>query len=241
MPSGVRRKGGGQPAGAFAPYLSGKPQNLRQECPPTLRRCSVVRTSDLQVRRHLRHLRPSGRPTLLTSDLRPSGQYHVRTLQGSSDEDLLSCPVRALRIYLRRTNTARGKRRRLLLPINPANNKVRDITANTVSSWVKKTIVQAYSQSGSLLEDEYIRKLYGVNTQESANFHRAAHEVRAQSTSYKFDSTHHSLEAIMRMCYWRSSSVFTHFYLRDITLEDREHLHRLSTCAAPGYKDARCP
>lgn len=174
-------------------------------------------------------------------DLSLPRTYLVKALQGSSDEDLLSCPVRALQIYLDRTKSVRGKRRRLLLPIDPTSTKVKDITANTVSSWVKKTIVQAYSRSGSFTEDEYVRNLYGVDSQESANFHRAAHEVRAQSASYRFDSTHHSLEAIMRACYWRSSSVFTNFYLRDITLEDREHLLRLSTCAAPGRPDTRRP
>ena len=146
-----------------------------------------------------------------------------------------------LRIYLKRTKEARGKRHRLLLPVDPNNTKVRDITANTVSSWVKNTILQAYSRSGSPLHDEYLRRLYGVDAQEDVDFHRAAHEVRAQSASYKFLSTNQSLEAILRACYWRSSTVFTHFYLRDITVEDREHLYRLSTCAPPGCQDSRNP
>ena len=167
--------------------------------------------------------------------------YHIKQLQGSSQEDMFSCPVRALRIYLKRTKADRGKRQRLLLPVDPTNTKVRDITANTVSSWVKNTIIQAYSRSGSPLQDEYLRRLYGVDAQEDANFHRAAHEVRAQSASYKFLSTNQSLEAILRACYWRSSTVFTHFYLRDITVEDREHLNRLSTCALPGCQDSRDP
>ena len=149
-----QKKGGGAARRRLRPLFERKtsehPTGVSSD-PPTLQRRPDLRPPSPPNLRHLRHLRPSGRPTLLTSDLRPSGGYHVRTLQGSSDEDLVSCPVRAPRIYLRRTQTARGKRRRLPLPLVPANMKVRDTTTKIVSSWIKNTIIQAYSRSGTLL------------------------------------------------------------------------------------------
>ena len=154
---------------------------------------------------------------------------------------MLSCPVRALRIYLDRTKEIRGTRRRLLLPIVQDKDKPRDIAANTVSSWIKNTVLKAYSSSGQFLHDDHVRRLYNVGDQEAADLNRAAHEVRAQSASYKFDSTNQSLSTIMRACYWRSPTVFTDFYLRDISMEDREHLLRLSSRVLQGDKDAPPP
>ena len=167
--------------------------------------------------------------------------YSLEALIKASSQDALLCPIRALRIYLSRTKPVRGPRRRLFLPLVPAGDKPRDITANTVSSWVKHTVMQAYARSTRPTHDQELRQLYGVDEKEVANFHRAAHESRAQSASYRFDKSHPSLAAIMKACYWRSSNVFINFYLREITMEDKEHLHRLSSLVLPGSKDVQRP
>ena len=169
-----------------------------------------------------------------------SRTYTLQELVPASSEDTLSCPVRALRIYLRRSKDVRDSRRRLFLPLIP-QGKIRDITANTLSSWIKKTVHMAYSPSGRPTHDAYLRRLYSVGDDEVANLHRSAHEIRAQSATYSFVSARHSLASIMKSCYWRSSTVFTNFYLRDITMEDTEHLLRLSTQVLQGGNDARVP
>ena len=159
--------------------------------------------------------------------------YVVRRLDAPSGEDAKCCPVRALRIYLDRTNNVRDRRRRLFLSINP---KVRDIVANTVSSWIKSTILQAYSPSGDLAHDEQLRRIYEITPDERAklNLHRPAHEVRAQSASYRFASTNCALTAILKACYWKRSHVFITYYLRDVTVKDKERLYRLSHQVFPG-------
>ena len=102
------------------------------------------------------------------------------------------------------------------------------MAASTVSSWIKSTVLKAYSPSGDPAHDAQIRRMYDIGAQEVANLHRAAHEVRAQSASYSFASTHCALSAILKACYWRSSHVFTDFYLRDVTVEDRDRMYSLS-------------
>ena len=148
----------------------------------------------------------------------------------------MCCPVRALRIYLDRTRQHRDGRRRLFLPIN---QNTRDIVANTVSSWIKSTVLQAYCPSGDPAHDAQIRKMYSIGDEEVANLHRTAHEVLSQSTSYSFASTHCALSAILKACYWRSHHVFTDFYLRDVTVEDRDRMYRLSSQVFQGEAGPR--
>ena len=78
--------------------------------------------------------------------------YTLEALVPASREDLLSCPVRALRIYLQRTNEDKDSRRSLFLPVI-LQDKVRDIAANTLSSWIKQTVIKAHSHSGHPLHD----------------------------------------------------------------------------------------
>ena len=134
-------------------------------------------------------------------------------------------PVRALHIYLDRLKNVGDRRRRLFLS---TNMKIRDIVANTVSSWIKSTVIQAYSPSGDPAHDAQLRRIYGIGEDEVANLHRTAHEVRAQSASYSFASTNCALSAILKACYWRSRHVFIDYYLRDVTVEDRDRMYRLS-------------
>ena len=172
----------------------------------------------------------------LDKDPSASRVYYLHRLDAPSNEDAMCCPVRALRIYLNRTQQVRDGRRRLFLPIN---SSTRDIVANTVSSWIKSTVIQAYSPSGNPTHDAQIRRIYDISPEEVANLHRAAHEVRAQSTSYSFASTHCALPAILKACYWRSRHVFTDFYLRDVTVEDRDRMYRLSSQVFQGNAGPR--
>ena len=96
--------------------------------------------------------------------------------------------------------------------------------------------MQAYSPSGDYAHDQQLRRIYEIGPDEVAklNLHRPAHEVRAQSASYRFASTNCALTAILKACYWRDSHVFITHYLRDVTVKDRERLYRLSHQVFPG-------
>ena len=157
--------------------------------------------------------------------------YTLKAIQASSSEDTLSCPVRALKVYLERTANKRAGRNRLFLPIS---NSAKDISANTVSSWVKQTLLHCYAYSGKPLQDEFDRRLFSVSDSERQDFTRPAHEIRALSSTYAFAVHHHSLTAIMRACYWRCHTVFTSFYLKRVSIQDNKDLFRLASKILPG-------
>ena len=164
--------------------------------------------------------------------------YTIKTLQVASEEDRMSCPVRALRLYLRHTKAFRKGRRRLFLPISASAS---DITANTISHWVKQTLLLAYQTTGNPTEDAQDRHLFNISDEERRDFTRPAHEIRAQSASFAFASRHYSLASLLRSCYWRSHTVFTEFYLRDITVQDNKEMLHLAAQYLPGGQDPSPP
>lgn len=167
----------------------------------------------------------------LDSDPSAPRSYTIKALQTQEEEDRFSCPVRALRIYLRRTKARRQQNRRLFLPVSETSQ---DITANTVSHWIKQTLLLAYKSSGNFNQDDQTRRLFRISEEERENFTRPAHEIRALSSSYAFISRHHTLSSILKACYWRSHSVFTHFYLREVSVEDAQELMHLAAHILPG-------
>ena len=58
--------------------------------------------------------------------------------------------------------------------------------------------MQAYNPSGDFAHDEQLHRIYEIGPEEVANLHRPAHEVRAQSASYRFGSTNCVLSAILK-------------------------------------------
>ena len=117
------------------------------------------------------------------------------------------CPVRALRIYMERTDKIRsGSQKKLFISVQ--ENFDRDISKNTISGWLKKTVM----------------KCYEVASPDSQRLFRLkAHDVRALSSSWAFHRNA-SMENIMRACSWRSHNTFTGFYLRDLTMIQGEML-----------------
>ena len=119
--------------------------------------------------------------------------------RGASDQsDLLLCPIRALRIYFRRTSDRRTRDSHLLIPILGRRPSV---TKNTISNWITSVVRGAYDK-----KHVHLHQLHRVS----------AHEVRALATSWQFRHTL-SLEAVMDAASWRSHSTFSSFYLRDVT------------------------
>ena len=107
-------------------------------------------------------------------------------------------PVRALRVYLRRTRPFRRGRSRLFLPLRQAQE---DITAQTVSSWIRWVVKNAYAD---LAPDR------------ASRLHIKAHEVRAVATSTALDRNC-ALRDIIGAVGWRSDSTFAASYLRDLS------------------------
>ena len=109
------------------------------------------------------------------------------------DDDLLLCPVRALRFYLHRARSLSPLRHHLFVsPRRPS----RAMSKNAVSFFLREVIHAAGAarpEVGSL----------------------RAHEVRSVSTSVAFHRNW-SVSSALESATWASSSVFSSFYLRDI-------------------------
>ena len=137
----------------------------------------------------------------------PSTAYRGFTLRAmsaqmdKSDPDRTLCPVRALRFYLKRTESLRAGRRALFLPIR--RTKSGTLSPATISGWIRRAILLAYQVVG---KDAELRRLHSFR----------AHEVRALSASW--DALRNVATAdIMDACRWRSHNTFSTFYLRDLT------------------------
>lgn len=118
---------------------------------------------------------------------------------GRDDPDRLLCPVRSLKFYLKSTSSERGSNSRLWLPLIGK----RDVSASTISRWVKSTIQFAYDHLSS--EDKSVMQI-------------RPHELRALASSWAFFN-HAPLEEVLQAAYWRSATTFSSFYLRDVSSE----------------------
>ena len=146
-------------------------------------------------------------PEFLSKTQRPHASREpikIPALAPTLDRDLPDrnlCPVRALKYYVERSKRPflRRERKKLFLPLRESNP--REITAATISQWVKATVKQAYELTG---QSEELKRLAGIRT----------HELRALSTSWAFE-VGTSLEMVLQAGRWRSQSCFSDFYLRN--------------------------
>ena len=124
------------------------------------------------------------------------------------ESDIVICPVRALRIYLERTKHARsGESQRLFLPIRDATTSSGGVCANTISSWMSHTILEAY---------KYVEHELDVLQLCRAR----SHEIRAFNASWQ--ALHNvSVGDIMKSCRWKSVTTFADFYLRDMVVLEK--------------------
>lgn len=129
-------------------------------------------------------------------DRAPEDLY-LQALPVSKDRSL--CPVRALRVYLERTNSFRANRERLFLSLQ--TGRTHDISAQSVSSWLVNLIRMAHEKSGAPIPAE---------TQVRA------HDVRGVSTSvaWKYNVP---LSSLVQSAIWRSKNSFIEFYCKDLT------------------------
>ena len=122
------------------------------------------------------------------------------------EEDNLLCPIRALKIYVARTQRIRENKSLLFVSYKPGFTK--DIRSATISFWLKKLIRLCYDIA---------------KTAQPGPLAVRAHDIRAMSASLAFLSKV-PIERVMESCTWKSHNTFSSFYLRDLTLHSEEVL-----------------
>ncbi len=136
-------------------------------------------------------------------------------LSAGLEDDKFMCPVRAVRVYLQRTRDIRGDRRKLFVSYKSGFEK--EIHANTISSWLKKTILLCY---GGVSEED--QKITGVK----------AHQVRSVAASWAFHENV-SMDTIMSACTWKSHNTFSSYYLKDLAWM-KEEMYSLGPVVVAG-------
>jgi hypothetical protein len=144
--------------------------------------------------------------------LEPFKIHSLKRLVGSEQERKLD-PCRAVRTYIKRTETLR-KDRKLFL-ISPDHKVKGEISVNTISAWVSNLIQYVYRQPGQRARD-----LTG----------RTTHEVRAYAATLVHKGCW-SLEDVLQSGQWTSNQVFVEHYLRDLS-EQQDSIKRLGPIAA---------
>ena len=124
--------------------------------------------------------------------------FKVRSLNdfvGGAPEELLLCPVRALKIYPRKTDHLQPRPRSLFVsPRSP----LRALSKNAISFFLREVISQAQAR---VLDSGPSVRVW-------------AYSVRGVSTSASF-LRNYSVACILEAASWRSP-LFTTFYLKDI-------------------------
>jgi hypothetical protein len=135
--------------------------------------------------------------------------FAITAMKSDDAAELKLCPVRCLRAYILRSNPLRAYRQRLFIPFE--QTKTGNITANTITGWIKTIIRAAYDDAS----EEDIRVTGMQDT--IPNLFRPVHEIRALAGSLAWTVGNSSLKDIMAACYWKNHTVFTDHYLRDVT------------------------
>ncbi len=148
--------------------------------------------------------------------LQPFRIPSLRDLVGPASSDRKLCPVRAVKTYLHRTKSLRKDRKLLLLSYMQSGvHTEKEISVNTLSSWISQLIQFAYANPSKSAV-----KLSG----------KKAHELRAYSSSLVHKGCR-SMEDVLAAGQWASPNVFIDHYLRDFS-EQQDGLHRLGPIVA---------
>ena len=118
----------------------------------------------------------------------------LRDFVGNLPDKMLLCPVHALRTYIRRTCSLSPRPRSLF--VSP-HAPTRPLSKNALSFFIHSVILQS------------------LPSPPSSSSSVRAHTVHSVSISTAF-SRNISLSSILEAATWRSSTVFTSFYLQDV-------------------------
>ena len=122
--------------------------------------------------------------------------FSVRSLRdfvGNLPDELLLCPVRALRVYLHCTSSVSPRPRSLF--VSPGA-PTRPLSENALSFFIRSVILQSLPSPSSASSV-------------------CAHSMRAVATTTAFACSV-SLSSILEAATWGTSTVFTSFYLHDV-------------------------
>ena len=117
----------------------------------------------------------------------------------------LLCPVRAVKLYLRRTAPHRPECERLFLTTGP---NPKEIAKNTISFWLRKTIARAYELAGRSLPVPAPR----------------ARETRGIAPSLLYRKNF-ALPQVLSAGTWCRHATFTRHYLRDLAHKSLDTYH----------------
>ena len=153
-------------------------------------------------------------------DIDQRRKFIIPSLQDFTGPDLPErklCPIRALRMYLAKTEKRRSKQKQkaLFISINP--NRSKDISKSAIAMWLRNTIKLAHSNCS-----DHQAQLVSARP----------HEIRAVASSVAFDRSL-ALSQIMQTCTWKSNNCFTSFYLCDMSVQFPDHF-ALNPCVAAG-------
>ena len=125
---------------------------------------------------------------------------------GDLPDELLLCPVRALRLHISHVSLVSPRPRTLFVsPRSPS----RSLSKNALSFFFRDVISRAYSSPSSSSSSS------SSSLPSSSTSAFRAHSVRGVAASWAF-SRNAPLSSILAAATWSSSSVFTSFYLKDV-------------------------
>ena len=138
---------------------------------------------------------------------------------GSLPDELLLCPVRALGIFLRRTSSLSPCPHSLFVsPRCPS----RALSKNALLYFLRSVILQSLSSAppSSVPSSSSLSRSGSSPSPatSSASSSFRAHSVRAMATPTAF-ARNVPVSTLLEAATWRSASVFTSFYLRDVQFE----------------------
>jgi len=148
----------------------------------------------------------------------PLNPFRIPALTSVLSQDMLPekmlCPVRAAKAYITRSQSLRSPEKKLFLISSDPKVK-KDISVNTVSSWISQLIEYAYKTPGP-------RALQLTG--------KSAHEVRAYAASLVHKGCW-SIEDVLASGQWTNENTFINHYLRDLS-EQSEGISRLGPLVA---------
>ena len=126
----------------------------------------------------------------------------AQILDPELEEDMSLCPVRALRVYLERTENLRQDKRLLFVAYKPSFSK--DIVATTLSGWLMTVICTADAEK---------------DTETLQLFRHTPHSIRGVAATWaKLGGV--ATRQILEACHWTNDNTFTSYYLQDIAWSD---------------------
>ena len=146
----------------------------------------------------------------------------LSSIIGLDEPDIKNCPVRALRIYRKRSQRFRNpKQRALFLSCNKNYNN--DIRVSTISRWMRALIIDAYLYWAGGGGGGSVSGILALRRPKT-------HEIRAWAASLASKTV--PLQQVLKAAYWSSEDVFVNHYLRDVSRKRGDGLNGLPAVVA---------